>query len=118
MTFDELCEAPGAVRWTMAVSGDITFISESIVDVRGIMAEEARIQAPDQIHPPSSLRVSLDYFEKFSRALIEGRVPEAFHADLEYFHRDGTTVLCQVMAVPVLGEGGEVIELAGVSVPV
>ena len=99
------------------MTGEITFISESIIDVRGLTPDEAKVQAVDQIHPPASLRVSLDYFERFSRAMLEGRVPEAFHADLEYIHANGSTVLCEVMALPVLNDAGEVVELVGVSVP-
>lgn len=103
--------------WTMSLNGEITDISESIFQVRGLTPAEAKVQAADEIHPPASLRTSLDYFEKFSRALMEGRIPETFHADLEYFHTDGSTVLCEVMARPVVNEAGEVVQLVGVSVP-
>jgi len=116
-TFEALCARPGAVRWTMALSGEITAISDSIFDVRGLTPEEAKLQPADRIHPPASLQVSLDYFEKFSRALLEGHAPEPFHADLEYFHVDGSLVPCEVMALPVLDDNGEVLELIGVSVP-
>ena len=116
-TFQALSDRPDAVRWTMALTGEVTAISDSIVDVRGLTPDEAKAQTADQIHPPASLQVSLEYFERFSRAMLEGRVPEPFHADLEYFHADGSTVLCEVMAMPVLDDEGEVVELIGVSVP-
>lgn len=116
-SFDALCSRPDAVLWTMAVTGEITDISDSIFGVRGLTPEEAKVQAADQIHPPASLQTSLDYFERFSRALVERRVPEPFHADLEYFHADGWTVLCEVMVRPVLNDDGDIVELAGVSVP-
>lgn len=116
-SFEILCSRPGAVRWTMALTGEITDISDSIYEVRGLTAEQAKVQAADEIHPPASLQTSLEYFEGFSRALVEGRVPEPFHADLEYFHVDGSTVLCEVMALPVLDDGGQVVELIGVSAP-
>lgn len=111
-----LCARPGAVVWRMALTGEILEISDTIEQVRGITAQEARAQGPDQIHPPSSLAVSLGYFERFSRDLIEGRVPGVFHADLEYYRRDGSTVWCEVMALPELGAQGEVVALRGVSV--
>ena len=101
----------------MALTGEITHISDSILDVRGLTPEQAQAQGADQIHPPASLQISLDYFERFSRAILEGQVPEPFHADLEYFHADGSLVPCEVMALPVLDESGGVIELMGVSVP-
>lgn len=115
--FEALAARPDAVRWTMALTGEITEISDSIFQVRGLTPQEAKAQAADQIHPPASLQTSLAYFERFSRALLEGRVPESFHADLEYIHANGSLVPCEVMALPVLSEGGEVLELIGVSVP-
>jgi hypothetical protein len=116
-TFMELTTRPDAVRWTMALTGEITEISDEIFQVRGLSPAAAKVQPADQIHPPASLRASLDYFEKFSRALLEGKIPEPFHADLEYFHVDGSTVVCEVMALPVANDDGEVVELIGVSVP-
>lgn len=115
--FEAIAARPNAVRWTMALTGEITDISDSILTVRGLTPEQARAQSADQIHPPASLQTSLMYFEGFSRALLEGRIPDAFHADLEYFHADGSTVLCEVVALPVLNDAGEVVELIGVSVP-
>lgn len=112
-----LCEQPNAVIWRMALTGEILEVSDSIAVVRGISPDEARTQGPNEIHPPSSLAVSLGYFERFSRDLIEGRVPGPFHADLEYFTRDGATVWCEVLALPELDPAGQVTSLRGVSVP-
>jgi PAS domain S-box-containing protein len=115
--YTALCDQPNAVIWRMALTGEILEVSDSIEAVRGITPEEARAQGPDEIHPPSSLAVSLGYFERFSRDLIEGRVPAPFHADLEYYTRDGSTVWCEVLALPELDDAGQVTALRGVSVP-
>lgn len=108
---------PTAVVWTMSAMGEITYVSPSIEQVRGFTPAEAMAQGPDAIHPPESLRASLAYFEQFSRDVLAGRAPQAFHGDLEYLCKDGSTVWCEVLAVPVLGTSGEVLELQGVSVP-
>lgn len=107
-----------AVRWTMAPTGEIVEVSDTIEQVRGITVAEALVQTADEIHPPESLRASLAYFERFSRDLVEGRAPSAFRGELLYFHRDGSLVPCDVMALPILDDDGTVIELRGVSVPV
>lgn len=117
-TFDRLADVPHAVLWTMAPSGEIVEISDSVTVVRGITPDEARTQSPDQIHPPASLRDSLAYFERFSRDLIEGRTPPVFEGQLEYFCADGSVVLCDVAAVPIMGDDGALVELRGVSAPV
>lgn len=115
--FLQLATDPHAVLWTMSLAGEITDVSASIVDVRGITVAEAKAQAVDEIHPPESLRASLGYFEQFSRDLLAGRVPEAFDGQLEYFRKDGSTVLCDVVALPIVGDDGVVLELRGVSTP-
>lgn len=112
-----LCEQPNAVVWRMALTGEILEVSDTIEAVRGITPEESRAQGPDEIHPPSSLAVSLAYFERFSRDLIEGRMPAPFHADLEYYTRVGSTVWCEVLALPDVDDAGQVVSLRGVSVP-
>jgi PAS domain S-box-containing protein len=116
--FQRLSDNPDAVHWTMAMTGEITYVSPSVEKLRGITPEEARVQAPDGIHPPESLKTSLAYFEDFSRHLLAGQVPPPFVAALEYLHRDGSGILCDVVAIPQLDEAGQVIGLAGVSVPV
>jgi PAS domain S-box-containing protein len=115
-SFDSLSSIPGAVLWTMSPAGEITYISETILQVRGITPEEALAQSPDQIHTQNSLRDSLAYFEQFSRDVIAGRVPEPFHGDLEYIHKDGSIVVCEVMAVPEFDSDGVLTQLRGVSV--
>lgn len=117
-TYDALVDAPNAVVWTMALTGAITELSPSIEAVRGFTVDEAKAQAGDEIHPASSLKVSLAYFERFSVDMLAGRVPEPFHADLEYVKKDGSTVWCEVFAFPVVGEDGSIAALQGVSVPV
>jgi len=102
----------------MAPTGEIVEISDTIEQVRGISVAEALAQSADRIHPPESLRASLAYFEQFSRDLLEGRSPSPFRGELLYFHRDGSLVPCDVMALPILDDAGQVLELRGVSVPV
>ncbi len=108
---------PRAVLWTMALTGEITEISPSIEQVRGFTPEQAKNQTADQILLPDSQRLSLSYFEHASRAILAGEVPEHFRAESGYFHADGSIVMCDVMAVPVLDDSGAVVELRGVSVP-
>lgn len=115
--YERLAAEPDAVTWTMALTGAITEISAAIEAVRGLTVAEAMAQSGEEIHPPSSLKVSLGYFERFSVDMLAGRVPEAFHADLEYYRKDGSTVWCEVYAFPVVVDG-RVTELRGVSVPV
>jgi len=115
-SFARLSSIPDAVLWTMSPAGAITNISETIMQVRGITPEEALAQTPDQMLTQNSLRDSLAYFEQFSRDVLAGRVPEPFHGDFEYIHKDGSVVVCEVMAVPEFDQDGVLTQLRGVSV--
>lgn len=115
-SYDNLSSIPGAVLWTMSPAGAITNISDTILQVRGITPEEALAQTPDQMLTQNSLRDSLAYFEQFSRDVIAGRVPEPFHGDFEYIHKDGSIVVCEVMAEPEFDQDGVLTQLRGVSV--
>lgn len=112
-----LTERPGAVRWTMALTGAIDYVSPTVEQMRGFTPAEAMAQQGDEIHPPESLRRSLAFFERFSRDLLEGREPSIFRDRLEYTCKDGGSVWCDVVAGAVLGDGGAVLELRGVSAP-
>lgn len=116
--FDELCSVPLAVQWTMNPMGEITYVSASVEQLRGITPEQAKTQQVHEIHPPDSMRASLAYFEQFSIDVLAGRQPQAFHDRLDYYCADGTTVSCEVVAIPILDEDGRVLELRGVSAPV
>jgi PAS domain S-box-containing protein len=115
-SFVALSSIPGAVLWTMSPAGAITNISDTILQVRGITPEEALAQTLDQMLTQSSIRVSLAYFEQFSRDVLAGREPEPFHGDFEYLHKDGSIVVCEVMAVPEFDSEGALTQLRGVSV--
>lgn len=116
--YDELCSIPRAVRWTMNSMGEITYVSPSVEQLRGITPELAKTQQIHEIHPPESMRASLAYFEQFSIDVLERRQPQAFHGRLDYYCADGSTVSCDVIAIPVVDQDGHVLELRGVSAPV
>ena len=116
--FDALSGDPRAVRWEMSATGAITSISASVREARGFTPEQAAAQSIDEIHPPESMRASLAYFEAFSHAVLAGRTPEAFEGELEYWCADGSIARFDVVALPVIGDTGEVIGLRGVSAPV
>lgn len=113
---DQLSSIAGAVVWTMSPAGAITHISDTIMQVRGITPEEALAQTPDQMLTQNSLRESLAYFEQFSRDVLAGRTPDPFHGNFEYLHKDGSIVVCEVMAVPEFDAAGVLTQLRGVSV--
>ncbi len=110
-----LAENARDVIWTMAPDGMITSVSQAVESLRGLTPEEAMAQPIEQIHPPASLAISRGYFSQLADDLQAGRPLPSFRGELEYFCRDGSTVWMDVMALPVLDEQGQFMELLGVS---
>jgi PAS domain S-box-containing protein len=116
--FIRLSQCPDAVHWTMALSGAITYVSDSVRQVRGLSPQEAMAQSGGEILTPESLAVSLGYFEELTVALQSGQAPEHFRGRFEYLCADGSTVWCEVVAGIVVLPSGDISEMRGVSVPV
>jgi len=110
-----LADNANDVVWTMGLDGSITYVSPSIQKLRGITPEEAKRQAIDEIHPPASAAVSLGYFTKLYGDIAAGRPPERFRGELEYKRKDGSTLWTEVMAIPITGSDGKVVEILGVT---
>lgn len=103
------------VIWSMSPDGRITHVSREVESVRGFTPEEAMAQGLDEIMAPGSQAVSLAYFQSLIETLQRGEKPQAFRGELEYTHKDGSTVWFDVQTIPHLSADGELIELYGVS---
>ncbi len=103
------------VLWTMAPDGTITDVSAAVEAVRGLTPAEAMVQPLEAIHPPASAAISRGYFSQLFNDLRAGRPLKPFRGELEYFHRDGSTVWMDVIALPLLDDQGQIVELLGVS---
>jgi diguanylate cyclase (GGDEF)-like protein/PAS domain S-box-containing protein len=103
------------VVWTMAPDGTITYVSPAVEAVRGYTPAEAMAQPLEAIHPPASAAVSSGYFSQLFDDLEAGRPLRSFRGELEYFCRDGSTVWMDVIALPLLDDQGQFVELLGVS---
>lgn len=103
------------VIWTMAPDGTITYVSPSVETVRGFTPAEAMQQTIERTLMPASQAVSLGYFTQLHTNLQSGQPPQGFRGELEYRCKDGSTVWTEVMAQPILGDDGSVVEILGVT---
>ncbi|CAB4938406.1 unannotated protein [freshwater metagenome] len=110
-----LAEHANDVIWTMAVDGSITYVSPAVERLRGITPEEAMRQPLEEIHPPPSMAVTVQYFQDLYAALAAGEPLPEFRGELEYFCSDGSTIWCELQVIPQLTDEGELIEILGVS---
>lgn len=110
-----LAENARDVIWTMAADGEISYVSPSVQWLRGISPEQAMVQPLEQVHPPESRRRVLRYLRQVDRDCRGGRKPQSFRDELAYFCADGSTIWCDVLALPVLDEDGSLRYLLGTS---
>ncbi len=110
-----LSENAWDVIWTMALDGSITYVSPAVERVRGITAEEAMAQTPDQINPPASAAVVSDYFGRLFAAINDGSPPPEFRGELDYYRRDGSIMTGDLQVIPHVNADGEVVQILGVT---
>ena len=86
------------VIWTLDTDGHITYVSPSVMQLRGFTAEEVMAQGIEKALTPESLRrvrqLLSDGVDVFKRT---GRFPEGT-TELEHPRKDGTTVWTEVSA--------------------
>ena len=103
------------VIWTVSPDGAITFISPSVERLSGFTVDEAMALPPGGLLMPESAAASARYLAGIRSAAMKGRPAAPYRGEQAYRCKDGTTVWCDVMAYPVVDEGGRLIELLGVS---
>ena len=103
------------VIWTMELDGTISHISPSVEKLWGFTVAEVYSQPLGQIETPQSAVMSANYLQQLKSAVASGKKLENFHAELEYYRKDGSTTWCEVIAIPLLDQQGSFVQLLGTS---
>ncbi len=110
-----LADNANDVIWTMEQDGNMSYISPTVEKLRGFTAEEALGQAIEQIMKPKSALLWTNYLQQLQTVMARGEQPDNFHAELEYHRKDGKTTWCEVLAIPLLDQQGNFVQLLGMS---
>jgi PAS domain S-box-containing protein len=110
-----LAENARDVIWVMGLDGSIIYTSPSVEQMRGLTPAEAQQQSLDQILTPDSQAIVQAYFQKLWGAVEAGLPLESFRGELQYYHKDGSTIWTEVMAFPVPSPSGGFVEILGVT---
>ncbi|MEN6543287.1 diguanylate cyclase [Parvibaculum sp.] len=110
-----LADSASDVIWTMTPDGRITYISPAIERARGLTPDEAMQQSLDQILTPDSQATVAEYLAEVNAGVKTGRGPQNFRGDLEYYKKDGSTYWTEVLAYPLIGGDGSLVEIVGVT---
>ena len=110
-----LAESARDTVWTIEPDGRISYVSPSVELVRGFTPDEAMAQTPDQIHPPESLAVNVQWWEQMHADIAAGRKPQPFRGELAYYRKDGSVFWAEVMAYPLVHPDGSLAQVVGVT---
>jgi PAS domain S-box-containing protein len=110
-----LAENARDVIWTTSAAGELTYVSPSVEQVRGLDPAEALRQSLEEILAPESRAIVAAYLDRVRHALASGATPDIFRGELEYRHKDGSTLWTEVFAAPLLGADGSLREIVGVT---
>ncbi len=102
------------VVWTMAPDCSLSYVSPSVLAVRGFTQEEAMQQTLGETFAASSLATALAYFSQLPAHVALGLPLLNFQGELEYLCKDGSSVWTDVMAYPTVNDEG-VTEILGVT---
>jgi PAS domain S-box-containing protein len=101
------------VVWSINLEGQFTYYSPSVQRVRGFTPEELMATPLEQQFTPDSYAIVLDGLLQAREDVAAGR-PVNFHAELEEYCKDGSTVWTDVKATSLYNENGQFLEIAGV----
>ncbi|MCO5763213.1 MAG: response regulator [Chromatiaceae bacterium] len=110
-----IAESADDVIWTMGLDGQFTYVSPSVVKLRGFSVAEVMRQSWAEIFPPESLALVQARFHDFMDRLRRGEPLAAVHLELAQTCRDGSLVWTDVLASPLIGMDGQFKEILGVT---
>jgi len=112
-----LADSVSDVIWTMDLDFNWNYISPSVASFRGYSHEEAMAQSIEKILTPESLEVIMQVLKiELEKEHIEGTDPDrSVILELEYHHKDGSTVWGEVKSRFIRDNQGNPIGIHGVT---
>jgi PAS domain S-box-containing protein len=110
-----LAEHAGDVIWTMDVEGRFTYISPSVIKMRGYTPEEAMQQSWDDILCPDSLSMALERMAKHIADIQAGIPIPAYQIELEQRCKDGSAIWTDVTMTFVYSSNGDFQKIVAVT---
>lgn len=110
-----LAESASDVVWSMGLDGTVTYVSPAVENVLGYTAEETMQMSFDELLlPDSKAKVDGD-LSRLRADMAAGRPPQGFRSDLKQRKKDGSIIWTEVIAYPLTGSDGSLVEIVGVT---
>jgi PAS domain S-box-containing protein/putative nucleotidyltransferase with HDIG domain len=112
-----LAENARDIIWTMDMNLKFTYMSPSVLQIRGYTVEEVLAQSLEEIFTPSSLEIASKAFEE--ELVLESMEPKDLSRmrtlELEHICKDGSTVWVEINVSFIRDTDGQPIGILGVS---
>ncbi len=106
-----LAENMHDVVWIMTIDGQFTYISPSVMQLRGYTAEEVKQQSLEEVLMPKSLQIA----KKFLQNLIKTGELQTKYLELEQICKNGSTVWTEINFGIIRDKDGKPQQIIGVS---
>lgn len=110
-----LAQNSSDVIWTMSLDGRFTYVSPSVLRLRGYTPEEVLAQPMEQAVCPGSLPLVLAHIQAALQGIAEGRKDAPVYVEIEQPCKDGSTVWTEVAATTLYDDAGLPAGFLGVS---
>ncbi len=110
-----LAENAADVIWTMNLNGEFTYISPSVMHLRGITVEEAMAQSIEESLAPASAQLVREKMNELMAQIAKGEKIEAGIFHLEQPRKDGTLIWIEVTISGLYDINGSIVGIQGSS---
>lgn len=110
-----LAENVRDVIWTVSLEGRFTYVSPSVINLRGYTADEVLSQSIDDSLTLESAEIAKSLLSEFYHTLMQGKTPDDQRFEVEQQCKDGSTVWTEVTASGMYNKSGEFICIMGVT---
>ncbi len=110
-----IADSVSDVIWTMDLAGRLTYVSPSVVKLRGYTVEEVMQQSMEDYLAPDSLPVAHEELGRFVATIAAGLRPKDVRCELEQRCKDGSTVWTEITASVMFDAKGNFVSILGVS---
>ncbi|MDD5511132.1 MAG: PAS domain S-box protein [Dehalococcoidales bacterium] len=103
------------VIFTMDLDMNMTYVSPSVERMLGFTSEERMKQHPKEQLTPESYKLALETLQSALEKEISTGIQDnqLFDLELEYYHKDGTTRILEVICKPIRDERGNLTGVYG-----
>lgn len=110
-----LADNASDVIWTMGLDLKYTYVSPSVVKLRGYSPAEVMQQPIEEALTPESYLVAMGHFAAICNSIQAGRPLENMRGKLEQTCKDGSTVWTEVTVSCIYDSEGNFLEILGVT---